>query len=97
MGEVTEKLCDYVFVTSDNPRFEEPEQIAKEIVQGIKGNNFEVILDRRQAIARAVNFAKAGDTIAICGKGAEDYLEIKGQKYPYSDKQVLLDLNFVQE
>lgn len=97
MGEVAEKLCDYVFVTSDNPRFEEPEQIAKEIVQGITGNNFEVILDRRQAIARAIDFAKAGDMIAICGKGAEDYLEVKGQKYPYCDKQVLLELNFVQE
>lgn len=96
MGEIASKLCDYVFVTSDNPRFEEPEFIANQIVSGIKSTNYEIILDREEAIKKATNLLNKDDLLAICGKGAEDYLEVKGIKYPYSDKNVLESLNFVK-
>ena len=58
--------------------------------------NFKIIQNRREAIAYAVNLMQDGDLLAICGKGAEDYLEIKGQKLPYSDKEELLKLGFLQ-
>lgn len=96
MGKIASELSDFVFVTSDNPRFEEPEFIAKQIVAGIKNNNYEVIIDRELAITKAVEKLKDGDVLAVCGKGAEDYLDVKGVKIPYSDKKVLESLNFVK-
>ena len=75
---------------------EEPEFIANQIVSGIKSTNYEIILDREEAIKKATNLLNKDDLLAICGKGAEDYLEVKGIKYPYSDKNVLESLNFVK-
>ena len=97
MGEVASKICDYTFITSDNPRFEEPEFIANEIVKGIKTKNYHVELDREKAIVMASDMLSDGDCLAICGKGAEDYIEIKGIKYPYCDKDVLIKLGFEKE
>ena len=90
MGEISENLADYTIVTSDNPRSENPNLIIKEITENMK-KNYETITDRRKAIARALNIAKAGDVILILGKGAENYQEINGVKYPYSDYEVVDD------
>lgn len=92
MGQIAGAFSDFVYVTSDNPRFEEPKSIADQIVAGIKSKNYKVILDRKNAICEAVETMQVGDTLAICGKGAEDYLEIKGTRYTYSDKAVIEEL-----
>lgn len=94
MGEVATSICDYVYITTDNPRFEEPEFIINQITSGIKKKNYEVVMDRETAIKMANYAMKDGDILAVCGKGAEDYIEIKGQKYPYSDKKVLESLGY---
>lgn len=91
MGEIASKYSNKIIVTNDNPRNESPKQIADDIVLGLKTNNYEIILDRKQAIIKAINFAKCGDIILIAGKGAEPYQEIGGVKYKYNDKDVILN------
>ncbi len=89
MGAVAAELSDFVIITSDNPRTEEPMEIIKEISKGIRKNNYMVQPDRARAIKEAVTMAKRGETLLIAGKGHENYQEIKGVKYPFSDKEML--------
>ncbi|MCR5774717.1 MAG: UDP-N-acetylmuramoyl-L-alanyl-D-glutamate--2,6-diaminopimelate ligase [Lachnospiraceae bacterium] len=92
MGEVSGRLSDLSIITSDNPRFEEPEAILDDIETGIKktGGEYVRIIDRKEAIAYAIGNAKPGDVIILAGKGHEDYQEIKGVKHPM-DERVLID------
>ena len=93
MGKSAERWSDVVIITSDNPRDEEPEVIIKDILEGIEDKGkVKVISDRREAIAEALKLAKEGDIVAILGKGHEDYQEIKGVKYPFSDSKVVDEL-----
>src|SRR5690606_37843899 len=85
MGEVAARLADKVIVTTDNPRDEAPEAIAQAIESGLAGE-YEVVLDRTAAIAAAIEQASAGDIVLVAGKGHEDYQEIAGVKYPFSDE-----------
>ncbi|MEO7480888.1 MAG: cyanophycin synthetase, partial [Sulfuriferula sp.] len=87
MGTVVGKLADTSIVTSDNPRGENPQEIIDAILSGMHGTH-QVIEDREQAIALAIRNAHAVDTVLIAGKGHEDYQEIKGVKYPFSDIDV---------
>lgn len=89
MGAVATELSDFVIITSDNPRTEDPMEIIKDIVQGIKKSNYTLQPDREEAIKEAVAIAKEGDTLLIAGKGHEDYQEIKGMRYPFSDREVV--------
>ena len=89
MGDMALKLSDYVIVTSDNPRDENPEMIIDDIVQNINSKNVVRITDRRSAIEYALSVAKKGDIVAILGKGAENYQEIKGLKTHFSDYEVV--------
>ncbi len=90
MGSIAAKYSDLVIVTSDNPRDEDASAIAREIVKGMpEDTDCEIVIDRERAIRRAFDLSKAGDTIVIAGKGHEEYMEIKGQKIPYSDVAVL--------
>lgn len=82
--------ADFPIFTSDNPRSENPVEILKEMVSGISHNG-EVILDRREAIARAVEIAQPGDVIAVLGKGHEEGQEIAGIKHPFDDRKVLAE------
>lgn len=93
MGEVSGKLADFTIITSDNPRFEEPIDIIHDIETGIgkTDGKFISIIDRREAIEYAVKNAKEDDCIVICGKGHEDYQEIKGVKYPMDDRLMAID------
>ncbi len=87
MGEIAHRLADRVFVTSDNPRTEDPERILADIKAGIKDDSkvfYEI--DRRKTIEEAVLTAKPGDTIVIAGKGHEDYQIIGTTKYPFDDR-----------
>jgi UDP-N-acetylmuramoyl-L-alanyl-D-glutamate--2,6-diaminopimelate ligase len=91
MGAAAAALSDFVIVTSDNPRTEEPIKIIEDITRGISRDNYIVETDRKDAIERAVSKAGAGDTVLIAGKGHEDYQEINGVRYPFSDKSVARD------
>lgn len=89
--------CDWsnkVILTSDNPRSEKPEQIIQDMTAGVLPNNQKKALsitDRKEAIRTACHLAKSGDIILLAGKGHEKYQEIAGVKYPFDDKQVLIE------
>jgi UDP-N-acetylmuramoyl-L-alanyl-D-glutamate--2,6-diaminopimelate ligase len=85
MGQVVTELADVALVTSDNPRGEDPAAIAADIVDGL---DLEVELDRRRAIERALESARAGDVVLIAGKGHEQGQEVAGQKLPFDDGNV---------
>ncbi len=89
MGRVATELSDFVVITSDNPRSEEPMEIIIEIIKGIRKDNYMVLPDRAEAIRHAVSMAEEGDTVLVAGKGHEDYQDIKGVRYPFSDREVL--------
>ena len=94
MGKIASGYSDYVIITDDNPREEEEREIAEEIKRGVLADSLcEIVLDRREAIRRALELATVGDTVVIAGKGHENTMEIKGQKIPYSDFSVLQELN----
>ena len=89
MGKTALNNSDYVIVTSDNPRNENPNNIIDEIVQGIESKKMVRIVDRKSAIEYALSIAKKNDIVAILGKGNENYQEINGEKFPFSDYQVV--------
>jgi UDP-N-acetylmuramoyl-L-alanyl-D-glutamate--2,6-diaminopimelate ligase len=89
MGAIATRLSDHVIITSDNPRSEEPNDIIKEIESGTIRRNYVIEPDRKEAIGKAVAMAREGDIVLIAGKGHEDYQEIKGVRYRFSDKDVL--------
>lgn len=95
--QMAQVACDWsnkVILTSDNPRSEKPEQIIKDMVAGVLPNNQKKTLsitDRKEAIRTACHLAKAGDIILLAGKGHEKYQEISGIKYPFDDKQILVE------
>ncbi len=90
MGEIAGRLSDYMVITSDNPRFEEPEEIIDQIEKGLENPcEYVRIADRFLAIKHALSVAEKGDVIAICGKGDEDYQEIKGVKHHFSDREAV--------
>lgn len=91
MGEVSGRLADLTIITSDNPRFEEPQQIMDDIKIGIDKTDgaYVEIINRKEAIKYAIANGREGDVIVLAGKGHEDYQEIKGKKYPM-DERVLI-------
>lgn len=94
MGEVSSRLADFTIITSDNPRFEEPEAIIADIIEGVKRADGEYIsiTDRKEAIAYAITQAKEGDVIVLAGKGHEDYQEIRGVKYPMDEREIVAQI-----
>ena len=94
MGEVSGKIADYTIVTSDNPRTEDPEKIIEEIVEGISKvtDQYEVIVDRTEAIKRAIEIAKPEDLVVFAGKGHETYQEINHVKYPYDERVIIKEI-----
>jgi UDP-N-acetylmuramoyl-L-alanyl-D-glutamate--2,6-diaminopimelate ligase len=92
MGAIAETHADFVIVTSDNPRTEDPERILDEIEAGMTGTNRERIEDRRQAISRALELAAGDDVVLLAGKGHENY-QIRGTtKHPFDEKQIVGEL-----
>ncbi len=94
MGEVSANLSDLTVVTSDNPRFEEPMAIIKDILVGVKrgSGKYVTIPDRKEAIKYCIDNAQKGDVIILAGKGHEDYQEIKGIKYPMDERDLIADI-----
>ncbi len=94
MGEISGRIADFTFITSDNPRTEEPEEIVKEIENGIKKTkgNYKVVVDRTEAIKEAIKMATKLDIIVLAGKGHEPYQEINGEKYPYDERIIVKEI-----
>ena len=94
MGEVSGKLADFTIITSDNPRFEEPEEIMNDIETGMKKTDgiYIKIADRKEAIRYAILNGQPGDIIVLAGKGHEDYQEIKGVKYPMDERVLIREI-----
>ena len=87
MGAVASRLADAIVITTDNPRGEAPASIIDDILEGVK-SSCHVIEDRATAIQFAVNSARTGDIVLIAGKGHEEYQEVMGKKFPFSDIKV---------
>jgi UDP-N-acetylmuramoyl-L-alanyl-D-glutamate--2,6-diaminopimelate ligase len=85
MGEIAAEYSDFVVITSDNPRFEDPDEIIRNIESGMSGVEYKVLADRTEAINFAMTEMCEGDTLVIAGKGNEPYLDIRGKKIPYND------------
>ena len=94
MGEVSGRLADLTVITSDNPRFEEPLDIIKDIETGISRTDGKYISipDRKDAIRYVINNGQKGDIIVLAGKGHEDYQEIKGVKYPMDERVLIKEI-----
>ena len=94
MGEVSGRLADLTIITSDNPRFEKPEDIIGDIRTGISKTTgaYVEIVNRKEAIAYAIHNAMPGDIIVLAGKGHEDYQEIEGKKYPMDERVIIREI-----
>ena len=95
MGKIVDKYADYMIVTNEDPYSENPQQIINEVAAGVKnkkeGESFWKILDRREAIKKALHLAKPGDIILVTGKGAEETMAIGKKRIPWNDKKVILE------
>ncbi len=89
MGRIAVSSADHAIVTSDNPRTEDPERIVREIVDGLEPGAWETVVDRRQAIGRALSIAGADDVVLLAGKGHETYQEIHGRRQPFDEAHVV--------
>ncbi len=94
MGEVSGRLADLTIITSDNPRFEEPQAIMDDIRTGMEKTDgkYVEICDRKEAIRYAISHGQEGDIIVLAGKGHEDYQEIKGVKHPMDERVLIKEL-----
>ena len=95
MAQEAAKQSDKVIITSDNPRFEEPQDIINDMLAGLNKEDMRKVIsivDRKEAIKTACMLAQAGDAILVAGKGHENYQDIKGVKYHFDDKEVIKEI-----
>ena len=95
MAQTAVKLSDKVIITSDNPRFEEPQDIINDMLAGLDNKQMKKVVsiaDRKEAIRTACMMAEKGDVVLIAGKGHEDYQEIKGVKHHFDDREVVREI-----
>lgn len=93
MGEIAAKLSDYCIITSDNPRTEDPEKIIDDIMVGVLRTDCQhkVVVNRREAIKYAMQFAKTGDCVILAGKGHETYQIIGKTKNHFDEREVVAE------
>jgi UDP-N-acetylmuramoyl-L-alanyl-D-glutamate--2,6-diaminopimelate ligase len=89
MGRAVSRYADYAIITNDNPRSESPMKIIREIIRGMSGENYRVIIDRREAIREAMRMARSGDTVLVAGKGHENYQIFADRTVPFDDREVV--------
>jgi UDP-N-acetylmuramoyl-L-alanyl-D-glutamate--2,6-diaminopimelate ligase len=95
MAQEAVKSSDTVIITSDNPRFEEPQDIINDMLAGLNAQQMKKVIsivDRKEAIRTACMMAKKGDVVLVAGKGHEDYQEVKGVKHHFDDKEILHEI-----
>ena len=92
MGEVAGRYCDICYLTSDNPRYEDPKAICEEIAQGVKKHhsNYKIIVDREEAINYIIDNYKENDIILLAGKSTEPYQAIEDKKVPYDERAITM-------
>lgn len=89
MGAVATRLSDFVIITSDNPRTEDPAEIIRQVAEGAARKNYLLEPDRKEAIRRAILMAGQNDIVLVAGKGHEDYQETGGRRLPFNDREVV--------
>jgi UDP-N-acetylmuramoyl-L-alanyl-D-glutamate--2,6-diaminopimelate ligase len=92
MGRLAADLADLAIVTSDNPRTEDPERIIDDVVAGMSGGSVERVADRREAMARALEIGREGDTVLLAGKGHETYQVIGTTRLPFDEGEIVRGL-----
>ena len=95
MAREAARQSDFVILTSDNPRFEDPDEIICDMEEGLKdvpAKKFLKITDRKEAIRTACILAQSGDVILVAGKGHEDYQEVKGIKHHFDDREIIINI-----
>ncbi len=92
MGAVASRLAHLSFVTSDNPRSEDPQAIIEEIIVGFKSKNYKVVINREEAIEEALKMANADDIVLIAGKGHETYQIFKDKTVPFNERQIVTNI-----
>ncbi len=94
MGEISGRIADFTFITTDNPRTEDPREIVKQIEEGMKKTKgkYKVIVDRTEAIKEAIKMANKRDIIVLAGKGHEPYQEINGVKHPFDERIIVNEI-----
>ncbi|KKR88663.1 MAG: UDP-N-acetylmuramoyl-L-alanyl-D-glutamate-2,6-diaminopimelate ligase [Candidatus Wolfebacteria bacterium GW2011_GWB1_41_12] len=91
-GEAAAEYLDEIILTNEDPYEENPESIISQIAQGLKGKEFRKLIDRKEAIGKAISLAEPGDTVVITGKGSEISMAVAGgKKIPWSDKEIVLE------
>ena len=91
MGNIATNYSDNVIITNDNPRFEDENEIIKDITSEIKKNNYEIIKDRKKAIIRGISYLKNNDVLLILGKGHENYQIIGNEKIHFDDYEIVTE------
>ena len=93
MGEISGKFADLSIITADNSRFEELDDIIADILIGMHKTNgkYEIVKDRREAIYKALDLSEEGDIVLLAGKGQETYLDVKGVKTHFDEREVVAD------
>lgn len=100
MAQEAVKQSDKVIITSDNPRFEEPQDIINDMLAGLDSKQMKKVIsivDRKEAIRTACMIAQKGDIILVAGKGHEDYQDVKGVKHHFDDKEIISNIFKEQE
>jgi len=91
MGEIATKYSNFVIFTSDNPRYEKPKKILKDITCKLDNKNYKIVKSRKKAIKNGIQMLTKNDILLLLGKGHENYQIIKDKKYPFSDKEIVLN------
>ena len=92
MTNIVTSLSDKVVITIDDLHNEDPNQIVTDMLEGITNKNYEVILDRKEAIKKGISYLKENDSLLILGKGHEEFIIVKDSKIPFQDKKIVLEL-----
>ena len=91
MGRISGTLADFTVITSDNPRFDDPANLARDIEEGIKEvtNNYVILTDRKEAVEFAIRMAKKDDLVLLAGKGHETYQVVGDKKVPFCERKIV--------
>ena len=89
MGKIAAGFAEKLWITPDNPRFENIDKINLEITKGLDKNKYEIFNNRGVGLKKAISKMRADDTLVVLGKGREDYQDIKGKKLEYSDIETI--------
>lgn len=89
MGQLVEQYADFFYITTDNPRYENQDDIVKDISSGLSTDHYEIIEDRADALWKSLNQLEGNDVLVVLGKGRETYQEVEGIRHPYSDIEII--------